>query len=234
MTGPGSPLVPPRVRMFRTTPYPGAARRRVAPNREATPLTTMFSSPATDLHAAFLTHLPRIDAHARFAVRHVPCADERAELTCEVIALAWKHFTALSRRGRDPTAFVTTLALRCSQAVRAGRRLIRADSARDVLSRVARARHGFTITGLCRMSRLDPRLAEALSDNTRTPVPEQVAFRADYPQWRARFRRRDRQVLDALAAGGRTTEVARRFGLSAGRVSQLRRRFAASWEDFQS
>ena len=204
MTGPGSPLVPPRVRMFRTTPYPGAARRRVAPNREATPLTTMFSSPATDLHAAFLTHLPRIDAHARFAVRHVPCADERAELTCEVIALAWKHFTALSRRGRDPTAFVTTLALRCSQAVRAGRRLIRADSARDVLSRVARARHGFTITGLCRMSRLDPRLAEALSDNTRTPVPEQVAFRADYPQWRARFRRRDRQVLDALAAGGRT------------------------------
>ena len=151
-----------------------------------------------------------------------------------MIALAWKTFASLTRRGKDPAGFVSTLALRSSQAVRAGRRLTRADSARDVLSPVARRRHGFTITGLGRMSRLDPRLAEVLADNTRTPVPDQAAFRADYPRWRAGFRRRDRKVLDALAAGGRTAEVARRFGLSAGRVSQLRRRFAESWDDFQS
>jgi hypothetical protein len=39
-------------------------------------------------------------------------------------------------------------------------------------------------------------------------------------------------VLDALAVGGRTGEVARRFGLSQGRVSQLRRVFATSWRRF--
>jgi hypothetical protein len=197
-------------------------------------MTATADAPAADVHAAFLAHLPRIDAHAAFAVRYVRCPHERADRQAEVIALAWRSFVALTRRGKDPTAFVTTLALRCSQAVKAGRRLARADSARDVLSPVARRRHGFTITGLSRMSRLDPRLAEALADNTKTPVPEQAAFRADFPRWRARFGRRDRAVLDALAAGGRTTEVARRFGLSAGRVSQLRRAFAESWDDFQS
>ena len=193
-----------------------------------------MTATADDLHAAFLTHLPRIDAHARFAVRHVPCAHERADRHAEVIALAWRSFVALTRRGTDPAAFITTLAQRCSQAVRAGRRLARADSAKDVLSRVARARHGFTLSGIGRASRLDPRLADALVDNTRTPVPEQAAFRSDYPRWRAGFGRRDRAVLDSLAAGGRTMEVARRFGLSAGRVSQLRRRFAASWDDFHA
>jgi hypothetical protein len=191
-------------------------------------------APAADVHAAFLAHLPRIDAHAAFAVRYVPCPHERADRRAEVIALAWRTFVALTRRGEDPAGFISTLALRSSQAVRAGRRLTRAESARDVLSPVARRRHGFLVAGLGVTSRLDPRLAEALADDTRTPVPDQAAFRADYPRWRARFGRRDRQVLDALAAGGRTGEVARRFGLSAGRVSQLRRAFAANWDDFQS
>jgi hypothetical protein len=39
-------------------------------------------------------------------------------------------------------------------------------------------------------------------------------------------------VLDALAVGGRTGEVARRFGISQGRVSQLRRVFAVKWKQF--
>ena len=94
---------------------------------------------AADPHAAFLAELPRFAAHARFATRYVACPDTRADLVAEVLALAWRQFARLHRRGKDPGAFVTTLALRCSQAVRAGRRLVRADGARDALSPVARA-----------------------------------------------------------------------------------------------
>ncbi|HJZ54043.1 MAG TPA: LuxR C-terminal-related transcriptional regulator, partial [Gemmataceae bacterium] len=75
-------------------------------------------------------------------------------------------------------------------------------------------------------------LAEALSGNTRTPVPAQVAFRLDFPRWRSGFGPRERAVLDALAAGGRTNEVARELGLSPARVSQMRREFERGWKAF--
>jgi DNA-directed RNA polymerase specialized sigma24 family protein len=187
---------------------------------------------AADLHAAFLAELPRFAAHARLATRHVACPDTRADLVAETLALAWRQFARLHRRGKDPGAFVTTLALRCSQAVRAGRRLVRSDGARDALSPVARARHGFAVERLPHPRCDAPHLATALADDTRTPVPDQAAFRLDFPRWRAGFRPRTRAVLDALAVGGRTGEVARRFGLSQGRVSQLRRVFAVKWKQF--
>jgi DNA-directed RNA polymerase specialized sigma24 family protein len=194
--------------------------------------TTRPPVPTSRLHAAFLAALPRIRAHARYAFRHVACPDTRDDRVAETVAIAWRQFARLHRRGKDPSRFVTTLALRCSQAVRAGRRLVRSDGARDALSPVARARHRFAVERLPHPRCGVPHLAEALADDTRTPVPEQAAFRLDYPRWRAGFRPRTRAVLDALAGGGRTGEVARRFGLSQGRVSQLRRQFADNWRQF--
>ena len=139
-------------------------------------MTATAAAPAA-LHAAFLAHLPRIAAHAGFAARRSPCPHERADRTAEVVALAWRHFVTLSRRGKDPAAFVSTLACgaprQCGPAAGWPGRTRRADA----LSPVARRRHGFTVSGFGRSSRLDPRLAEALADNTRTPVPEQAAFR---------------------------------------------------------
>jgi len=103
---------------------------------------------AADLHAAFLRQLPRIYGHAQYAFRHVACADSSDDRVAETVALAWKHFAALTRRGKDPAGFVTTLSLRASQAVKAGRRLVRSDGARDALSPVAKVRHGFVVSRL--------------------------------------------------------------------------------------
>ena len=81
---------------------------------------------------------------------------------------------------------------------------------------------------------LPDELAEALVDNTHSPVPEQAAFRLDFPRWRASLRERERAVLDALASGERPTDVARRFRISNGRVCQLRTEFERGWREFQS
>ena len=191
------------------------------------------------ISALFLAHLPRFLAHARFAFRRVGCPHTRADRVAETLALAWRHFAALARRGKQPEQFVTTLALRCSQAVRAGRRLAGCETGRDVLSPVAQVRHGFAVGRLPDHDResdrhpLPDELAEALADNTRSAVPEQVAFRLDFPRWRASLRRRDRKILDALARGERPTDVAHRFALSPGRVSQLRADFEWSRWAFQ-
>jgi hypothetical protein len=189
--------------------------------------------------ALFLAHLPRFLAHARFAFRRVGCPEARADRVAETLALAWRHFAALSRRGKRPEEFVTTLALRCSQAVKAGRKLVGCEGGKDVLSPVAQVRHGFAVVRLpdrdlaLECHPLPDELAEALTDNTRSAVPEQVAFRVDFPRWRSSLRRRDRKILDALAGGERPTDVAHRFALSKGRVSQLRREFEWGWREFQ-
>src|SRR5262249_53883071 len=118
-------------------------------------------------------------------------------------------------------------------AVKAGRRLCGAERAKDVLSPRAQARRGFALASLPPASTLAGNaLEKALRDNTRSPPDEQAAFRIDFPCWLGTLCERDRRVAEDLLAGDGTVEVARRYGLSPGRVSQLRRQFLDGWRRF--
>ena len=97
---------------------------------------------SADIQASFVRALPRIRAHARYALRRAPAAD-RDDLVAEVLALSWKHFADLSRRGRRPEEFVTTLALRCSQAVRGGRRVTGSEETGKTMPETVVTRFGF-------------------------------------------------------------------------------------------
>ncbi len=69
--------------------------------------------------------------------------------------------------------------------------------------------------------------------NTRnSPVPDIVAFRCDFADWLKSLKRRDRRIAEYLSLGHRTSAAARRFKVSQGRVSQLRRELAQSWSKF--
>ena len=69
-------------------------------------------------------------------------------------------------------------------------------------------------------------------EDHQTPVPDQVAFRIDFPAWLASLSRRDRRLAQELALGHSTRHVANRFHLSDGRVSQKRREFYEYWQAF--
>jgi DNA-directed RNA polymerase specialized sigma subunit len=56
--------------------------------------------------------------------------------------------------------------------------------------------------------------------------------RCDFSDWLKSLKRRDRRIAEVLAVGERTQNVAKRFKVSAGRVSQLRRELAESWRAF--
>jgi hypothetical protein len=73
---------------------------------------------------------------------------------------------------------------------------------------------------------------EVILEDHRTPVPDQVAFRIDFPNWLAILSRRNRRIAEALAVGNSTGYVAKRFKLSAGRISQLRGELYRSWQNF--
>jgi hypothetical protein len=65
------------------------------------------------------------------------------------------------------------------------------------------------------------------------PIPDAVAFRIDFDVWLRSLARRDRRIIAAFIGGDRTTTVAERFGISEGRVSQLRHRYEKGWRSFR-
>jgi hypothetical protein len=193
-------------------------------------------APATSLHALharFLLILPRIELHGRVYFRHLRCPHRQQDAIQEMVALCWKWFVRLAERGRDATRFPSVLATYAAKAVRSGRRVTGMERAKDVLSPLAQQRQGFAVCKLPACSTLNGSpLEEALRDNTRSPVDEQVAFRLDFPAWLLTLARRDRRLVEGMALGHRTLDLARQFRLSAGRVSQLRREFKQRWDRF--
>jgi hypothetical protein len=188
------------------------------------------------LHDSFLASvLPKVLSHGRVYFRHLRSAQLKEEYLAEMVALAWKWHLRLAERGKDSTCFPSALATFAARAVRCGRKLAGMDRSKDVLSPLAQQRRGFAVCKLPDCSTLDGSpLDEALHDNTRTPPDEQCAFRIDFPAWRATHAERDRRLLDDLMLGERTLDVAGKYGLSPGRVSQLRREFLLDWRRYLS
>jgi hypothetical protein len=201
---------------------------------------------AEPLQVAFLLILPRIETNARIWSRHLVCPGLKEDFVCEAVALAWRSFLRLAEQGRDATEFASALASLVVRAVRSGRRLCSQERSRDVMSAAAQRRGGFRVEDLLPPAsatherlksepggqRRQDAFEERLRDNTQTPVLEQVVFRCDFPAWLLTLSRRTRQVIDDLVAGDGTGDVARKFGLSPGRVSQLRRQFQDDWQRF--
>jgi hypothetical protein len=186
------------------------------------------------LHALFLqVILPRVQQHAHISVRHDKCRHRRADRVAEAIGLAWMWFLRLAEKGKDATCFPTALASYAIRAVRQGSRVAGQERAHDVLSPVAQQRHHFGVSKLPDFSTLNGSpLEEALHDNTVSPVPEQVVFRLDFPAWLDTLGQRSRALVEDLALGHRTLDLADKYRVTPGRISQMRRSFEHDWTLF--
>jgi hypothetical protein len=190
-----------------------------------------FPVAGQDLHHSFVAILPRIEAHAQMFFRHLKCHHQKDDAVAEVVGLCWKWFVRLAQRGKDATEFATVLANFAARAVKSGRRVCGMEPPKDVLSPVAQQRHEFVVGKLPDFDTLDEGpLMEALRDNTQSPPDEQAAFRYDFPLWLSTLGNRNRQIAVSMALGHRTQNLASTYGLSWGRISQLRRELHASWQ----
>jgi hypothetical protein len=215
---------------YTTAPGEGAVSLEVVPmSTPANPCKPVVD----EMHAAFLAFLPWIRLHGQVYFRHVKCLVTREDCIAEMVAIAWKWHVRLAQRGRDASRFVGALASYAARSVNSGRRLARMERPNDVLSGRAQREHGFAVVRLPAFSTLTANpLEEALHDNTQTEVPDQVAFRIDFPTWRLTRTERDRRVVDDLMMGEGTLDVSRKYGISPARVSQLRRDFHEDWLRF--
>jgi hypothetical protein len=201
---------------------------------------------ACQLHARFLSILPRIQTHAEIHFRHLRCPGRREDAIAEVVALAWKWFLRLTQQEKDVGEFVSAVADFAVRHVRSGRKLCGQQRSKDAMSPVAQRRHGFRVEPLTQPTRQghdglfsDPHgqdtrdaFEERLRDNTVTPPEEQAAFRIDYPVWLSQLGGRNRRIALDMALDHSTRELAARHRLSQGRISQLRREFHLDWRWF--
>ncbi|MBA4192796.1 MAG: hypothetical protein C0467_32940 [Planctomycetaceae bacterium] len=185
------------------------------------------------LQAEFITLLPKIEYTVRVHLQHISCSDRQSDLVCEAIAMCWKWYIGLSRKGRSRAEFLYTFAALAARAAHSGRRLCGSEKARDALSPRCQRMRNFTVSPLPVTSGMTAKVFDdALIDNTQTPVPDQVQFRLDFPRWRASLGERSRILMDAMIEGHRTNELAAVFRVTQARISQVRRELQEGWHSF--
>lgn len=184
-------------------------------------------------HAAFMAMMPAIRTHAKIAFRHLR-AEARQEAVEEVICNSCAAFARLVELGKSDCAYPSVLAHYGVAQVRAGRRVGCRLNINDLASDYCQRRKNVTIDRLDTYNVDEDSWQEIVVEDRRAGPAETAATRIDVDVWFRRMRPRDRRIAKALAFGVRTRDVAKRFGISAGRVSQMRQEFYRNWEDFQS
>jgi hypothetical protein len=173
----------------------------------------------------FLAMLPVITRSASLAFRALD-AEAREDAMAEVMANAYVAFARLAELDKTELAFPTVLALYAIRQYWDGRRVGTKANCHDVYAQPASVPREYLGTPQ------DQGWKEPLIDNRRSPVRDQAAFRIDFPRWLQTLPERDRDIVLRLCQGERPVEVARRYHITRGRVSQLRRELHDGWLRF--
>jgi hypothetical protein len=178
----------------------------------------------------FVTMLPEIEQRLRGAFRDLN-PEARDDATAEGIVNCLLAFVRLFEQGRMDAASASTLAWFGVLQVRKGRQAGCRLNSRELLSRYAQRHNGFEVERLDRC--IGDEWVDVLVEDKRSSVANQVAARMDIRAWLATLTVRTRRIARDLAKGFSTSETARKHGISAGRISQMRRVLEESWQAFQ-
>ena len=186
----------------------------------------------SDWHAGFLSMMPDIVSYARRAF-YFSDSEARTEAIQEVLVSAMMAYFRLYQRGKVDLAFPSVLARYAIAQYREGRRVGQQMNCRDVLSPCARRRNDIHVESLSGCERDGQAWREVIVEDKHVGPAETAAARIDVAGWFASLSYRDREMAEALSKGSTTQDVAKRFRLSPGRISQKRREFLESWQEFQ-
>jgi hypothetical protein len=188
------------------------------------------------LHEHFLSVFkPRIEQQAGVSFRRYSRNRELVEeLTQEAMGLGWHHYLTMKLKGeKDPEEFVSVFAERVCQGVRNGRKITGQERAKSISNPRTQA-----IRGICQQSLPEQDtgtenhdLLRAIQDERDSP-PDMAAYLIDTKEWLAQLPERKRELAMDMAAGDSTTDLAEKYGMTQGRVSQIRRELVESNRQF--
>ena len=194
--------------------------------------TEVFADQSQFVQDQFVTMLPRIHRQARRAFRYLD-VERRDELVAEAVAFANCAFVGLARDGRLELAYATPLSSYAIRRVCSGRKAASRMNRNDALFPSARRINGLSISRLDWRDEASGQWRQLLLEDRHAGPAETAAARIDVTAWFRTLSTRNRKIAKALAVGERSSAVARRFGLSCGRISQLRQWFWRQWQEFQ-
>jgi hypothetical protein len=185
-----------------------------------------------DRDAKFLAMLPRIRRQAVYYLRRLP-TEERTNAIQEVIASTFVSYVHLIEQGKADLAYAGPLARYAACQYLQCRRVGSSMNGNDVTSAYCRQKKGLSLEQLDRIDESTGEWVELVVEDRHSTPAEVATTRIDFGVWLESLPKRTKRVAEMLATGEATSHVARMFGCSASRVSQLRRELYVAWRLFQ-
>lgn len=189
------------------------------------------SAPAT-WQIGFVGLLPEIERLLRLAFRHLD-PEARDDAIGDAVVHSLLSYSRLFEHGRAASVTASSLAWYAALLVRKGRQAGCHMNSKEPLSLYAQLRRGFKVERLCFYDSNDEVWINDIVQDRRSSVLDQVAARLDVAAWLATLCRRTRNIATDLAKGFTTSEAARKYRVSAGRISQIRKELNDCWLEFQ-
>ena len=180
----------------------------------------------TNWQSDFVAMLPEINTWLRLAFRQLG-GEAREDAIEEGVVHSLLSYSRLHGKGRAEKANASSLAWYAVRAVKGGRPAVGRMNRKEPLSRYAQVGSGI------RFEHHDGQWIDKLVADKRAPIVDQVAAKMDVSAWFGSLTQRTKQIAKDLALGCSTSEVANKHGVTAGRISQLRRMLEESWDAFQ-
>jgi len=204
---------------------------------ESAPVVNNDAPPAW--HADFLAMLPAIRTVAGCAFARCG-AELREELTAEIIANCCVQYARLVERGKTSSAYPTVLAWYAVRRIRDGRFVGQPKRKNDVYSYSAQVEGRFALEHIgtpdnqhgASLDSTNNGWREQLTYDRRTTPADLARFRMDFDAWLPMLSKRNRTIALALAMGDSGNEIADRYSVSAGRISQIKNQLLESWGAF--
>ena len=179
----------------------------------------------TNWQSAFISMLPEIQQKLRLAFCRLD-PDAREDAIEEGVVHSLLAYVRLDEQGRAEVATPSSLAWYSSRHVKRGRPAGGRMNGKEPLSRYGQISNDIEV---------EPHgnWIDMLVDDKRASVEDQVAAKLDVGAWFATLTKRMKEIAKDLAFGCSTSEVAKKHGVTAGRISQMRRMLEESWAVFQ-
>ena len=187
--------------------------------------------PRPHWHKTFLGMLPQILTHAKCAFAFLK-PEARAEAIQEVVANACQAYARLVELGKTDIAYPIALARYGVRQTRDHRKVGGHLNIKDVLSKYCQNRKGITVERLDKFDRAENVWEEILVEDRHAGPAATACARLDMDSWLKSLPVRHRKIAQYLSLGNQTSQAARKFKVSAGRISQLRKELAANWQRF--
>ena len=150
-----------------------------------------------------------------------------------MIANCYVAYARLVELGKQDVAFPSALARFALAQVRTGRRVGNRLRIREVLSHYAQHQKGFNVERLDYYDEEEECWQDVVVEDRRATPAEIAICRINFASWLRLLPSRQRKIALHLAGGETTNGAAKKFGVTPGRISQLRQWLRASWEAFQ-